>query len=66
MLSKIIRMKTKPMPRREDAKSVKIKVTQKDVDDLNKRIRKDIEEIDSRATVGRVGVENDIVNIVTE
>ena len=52
MLSKIIRMKTKPMLRREDSKSVKIKVTQKDVDNLNKRIRKDIQEIEERRLKG--------------
>ena len=47
-----LRMKTKPMLRREDAKSVKIKVTQKDVDDLNKKIRKDIQEIEERRIKG--------------
>ena len=52
MLSKIIRIKTKPMPSKEETKSVKIKITQKDVDDLNKRIRKDIEEIEKRRITG--------------
>ena len=61
MLSKIIRMKTKPMPRREDSKSVKIKVTQKDVDDLNKRIRKDIEEIEKARERGREIAEKTIM-----
>ena len=61
MLSKIIRMKTKPMPRREDAKSVKIKVSQKDVDDLNKRIRKDIEEIEKARERGREIAEKTIM-----
>ena len=54
-------MKTKPMPRREDAKSVKIKVTQKDVDDLNKRIRKDIEEIEKARERGREIAEKTIM-----
>ena len=61
MLSKIIRMKTKPMPPREDAKSVKIKVTQKDVDDLNKRIRKDIEQIENARERGREIAEKTIM-----
>ena len=61
MLSKIIRIKTKPMIRREDAKSVKIKVTQKDVDDLNKRIRKDIEEIENARERGREIAERTIM-----
>lgn len=49
------------MPRREDAKSVKIKVTQKDVDDLNKRIRKDIEEIEKARERGREIAEKQIM-----
>ena len=61
MLSKIIRMKTKPMPLREGAKSVKIKVTQKDVDDLNKRIRKDIQEIEKARERGREIAEKTIM-----
>ena len=61
MLSKMIRMKTKPMLRREDAKSVKIKVSQKDVDDLNKRIRKDIKEIEKARERGREIAEKTIM-----
>lgn len=61
MLSKIIRIKTKPMIRREDTKTVKINVTQKDVDDLNKRIRKDIEEIEKARERGREIAERTIM-----
>ena len=47
-----LRIKTKPMPPKEGAKSVKIKITQRDVDDLNRKIRKDIQEIEKRRIKG--------------
>ena len=49
MLSKIIRIKTK---KEFVEKPTKIKVEQKDVDYLNKKIRKDIQEIEQRRIKG--------------
>ncbi|MBO5954386.1 MAG: hypothetical protein J6Q13_00275 [Clostridia bacterium] len=49
MLSKIIRIKTK---KEFVEKPTKIKVTQKDVDDLNRKIRKDIQKIEERRLKG--------------
>ncbi len=47
-----LRIKTQPMPKREGTKSVKIKVTQKDVDDLNRKIRKEVKENEERRIKG--------------
>ncbi len=47
-----LRIKTKPMPKREGTKSVRIKITQRDVDDLNRKIRKDIQENEERRIKG--------------
>lgn len=48
-LIKVLTVKTK---RGCVQKPIKIKVTQKDVDDLNKKIRKDIQEIEQRRLKG--------------
>ena len=56
-----LRIKTKAMTKREGTKSVKIKITQRDVDDLNRKIRKDVEEFDKARERGREIAEKQIM-----
>ena len=56
-----LRIKTKAMTKREGTKSVKIKITQRDVDDLNRRIRKDVEEFEKARERGREIAEKQIM-----
>lgn len=57
----VIRIKTQPMPKREGSKSTKIKITQRDIDDLNRKIRKDIEEVEKARERGREIAERQIM-----
>lgn len=56
-----LRIKTKAMTKREGTKSVKIKITQRDVDDLNRKIRKDVEEFEKARERGREIAEKQIM-----
>ena len=47
-----LRIKTKPMPPREGTKSIKIKITQRDVDKLNQNIAKETKENEERRIKG--------------
>ena len=49
------------MTKREGTKSVKIKITQRDVDDLNRKIRKDVEEFEKARERGREIAEKQIM-----
>ena len=56
-----LRIKTKAMTKREGTKSVKIKITQRNVDDLNRKIRKDVEEFEKARERGREIAEKQIM-----